>query len=197
MTAESARAVLAIPIAVAVLCLGAHTVAFAASGSVPPAYRSAARRAGVPATVLYAVALQESGTRLRDRVVPWPWTLNVAGRAERFRSRVEACSGLRQAVASTALRDIDVGLGQINLGYQSHRYVSACELLDPYRNLAIAAQILQEQHLPEEDWLAAVGRYHRPAGGDAAASYRLSVRRHLVRLLAPPTSSSRSPIGTP
>jgi hypothetical protein len=38
---------------------------------------------------------------------------------------------------------IDAGLGQINLGYHKHRYTSACDLLDPYRNLAIAAEILR------------------------------------------------------
>ncbi|MFZ3118195.1 MAG: lytic transglycosylase domain-containing protein, partial [Variovorax sp.] len=30
----------------------------------PPAYQVAAQRAGIPSTVLYAVALQESGTRV-------------------------------------------------------------------------------------------------------------------------------------
>jgi hypothetical protein len=33
----------------------------------PPAYQLAAQRAGMPSTVLYAVALQESGIRLRGR----------------------------------------------------------------------------------------------------------------------------------
>jgi hypothetical protein len=130
--------------------------------------------------VLYAVALQESGTRLRGRMVPWPWTLNVAGRAERFASRVEACLGLRKAIAGASLHEIDAGLGQINLGSQAQRYASACDLLDPYRNLVIAAQILREQHVAGEDWLAAVGRYHRPAGGAEAARYRADVAKHLA-----------------
>ncbi|EMV8752344.1 lytic transglycosylase domain-containing protein, partial [Escherichia coli] len=77
---------------------------------------------------------------------------------------------------------IDVGLGQINLGYHRQRYTSACDLLDPYRNLAIAADILKEQHSPGEDWLLAIGRYHRPAGGEPAARYRRSVSRHLARV---------------
>jgi integrating conjugative element protein (TIGR03759 family) len=57
-----------------------------------------------------------------------------------------------------------------------------CDLLDPYRNLAIAAEILKEQHTPGEDWLLAIGRYHRPAGGEPAARYRRSVSRHLARV---------------
>jgi hypothetical protein len=152
----------------------------------PPAYQIAAQRAGIPSTVLYAVALQESGIRLRGRLVPWPWTLNVAGKAQRYASRAKACAGLRQALRRTPATRIDAGLGQVNLGYHPQRYVRPCDLLDPYRNLAIAAEILREQHTPGEDWLLAIGRYHRPAGGAPAARYRHSVGQHLARVLGEP-----------
>jgi len=114
--------------------------------------------------------------------VPWPWSLNVAGQSLRFDTRIQACTALRQALRDTPSTRIDVGLAQINLGYQHHRYQRPCELLDPYRNLAIAADILKEQHRPGEDWLLAIGRYHRPAGGEPAAQYRRNVSRHLARL---------------
>ena len=156
----------------------------------PPAYQLAAQRAGVPSPVLYAVALQESGTRLRGRLIPWPWTLNVAGQSERYATRVAACAGLRRALVRAPASRIDAGLGQINLGYQAHRYDDPCDLLDPYRNLALAAEILQEQHESGEDWLVAIGRYHRPAGGEPAARYRRSVHQHLVRVLGPAASPS-------
>ena len=163
----------------------------------PPAYQLAAQQAGVPSPVLYAVALQESGARLRGRLIPWPWTLNVAGRAERYATRAEACAGIRRALARTPANRIDAGLGQVNLGYHAHRYTQPCELLDPYRNLAIAAEILREQHTPGEDWLLAIGRYHRPAGGAPAARYRRSVHRHLTRVLDPdvpvPTLQATTP----
>lgn len=149
----------------------------------PPAYQLAARQAGVPSAVLYAVALQESGTTLRGRIVPWPWTLNVAGEPKRYATRAEACAGLRQALRQFPATRVDAGLGQVNVGYQSHRFDQPCELLDPYRNLAIAAEILREQHGAGEDWLIAIGRYHRPAGGAPAARYRKNVHRHLARVL--------------
>jgi len=148
----------------------------------PPAYQLAAQRAGIPSAVLYAVALQESGIRRNQRLVPWPWSLNIAGQSRRFDTRAQACTALQQALRDTPPTRIDVGLGQINLGYQKHRYRQPCELLDPYRNLAIAADILKEHRRADEDWLLAIGRYHRPAGGDAAARYRRSVSRHLARL---------------
>jgi len=148
----------------------------------PPAYQLAAQRAGIPSSVLYAVALQESGIRRNQRLVPWPWTLNIAGQSHRFDTRAQACTALHQAMRTTSFTRIDVGLAQINLGYQQHRYQQPCELLDPYRNLAISADILKEQHRPDEDWLLAIGRYHRPAGGEPAARYRRSVSQHLARL---------------
>lgn len=171
------------------LCVGsAH-----AQEVPPPAYQLAAQRAGIPSTVLYAVALQESGVRRNGRLVPWPWSLNVAGQSRRFAIRADACSGLQQAMRSTPHTRIDAGLGQINLGYHKHRFTSPCDLLDPYRNLAIAAEILNEQHTPGEDWLLAIGRYHRPAGGEPAARYRRSVSRHLARVQGTrPTAAVRA-----
>jgi len=148
----------------------------------PPAYQLAAQRAGIPSAVLYAVALQESGIRWNQRLVPWPWSLNIAGQSRRFDTRVQACTALQRALRDTPSTRIDVGLAQINLGYQQHRYRQPCDLLDPYRNLSIAAEILKEQHRPNEDWLLAIGRYHRPAGGEPAARYRRSVSRHLAHI---------------
>lgn len=163
----------------------------------PPAYQIAAQRAGVPSAVLFAVALQESGTSLQGRLIPWPWTLNVAGISERYASRDEACTRLKQVLNTTPADRLDAGLGQINLGYQAHRYTHPCELLDPYQNLAVAADILHEQHTPGEDWLLAIGRYHRPAGGLPAARYRSSVNQHLLRVLGPDVSLSSTLITPP
>ena len=165
-----------------VLAAALYVCATHAQEVPPPAYQLAAQRAGIPSAVLYAVALQESGIRRNGRIVPWPWSLNVAGQSRRYATRADACAGLQQAMRSTPHTRIDVGLGQINLGYQQQRYASACDLLDPYRNLAIAAEILKEQHTAGEDWLLAIGRYHRPAGGEPAARYRRSVSRHLARV---------------
>ena len=174
-----------------VLAAALYVCATHAQEVPPPAYQLAAQRAGIPSTVLYAVALQESGVRRNGRIVPWPWSLNVAGQSHRYATRADACAGLQQAIRATPHTRIDAGLGQINLGYHQQRYSTACDLLDPYRNLAIAAEILHEQHTPGEDWLLAIGRYHRPAGGEPAARYRRSVSRHLSRVQgARPTTAA-------
>ncbi|MFG1304680.1 transglycosylase SLT domain-containing protein [Xanthobacter autotrophicus] len=156
---------------------------------IPPAYEIAAQRAGVPAPVLFAIALQESGIERDGTLMPWPWTLNVAGVSRRFATHAEACVGLIEALRKVPPTRVDAGLGQINLGYHKQRYGHPCDLLDPDRNLTIAAEILREQYRPGEDWLLAAGRYHRPAGGAPAARYRRGVSRHLARVLGQPGTS--------
>lgn len=163
--------------------LGWFSMPSAAITLPPPAYQLAAHDAGVPSVVLFAVALQESGTRLQGRLIPWPWTLNIAGNAYRYRTRAAACRALRVALPVVGATHVDVGLAQINLGYQHQRFTDPCDALDPYRNLDAAAVILREQHGAGEDWLIAVGRYHRPAGGAIAARYQRQVAARLERVL--------------
>ncbi|WP_251961822.1 lytic transglycosylase domain-containing protein [Pseudomonas sp. Marseille-Q5299] len=148
----------------------------------PPAYKAIAIRHGVPPVVLYSVALQESGTRLRGQLVPWPWTLNVAGTGYRFSTRADACRALGVAIATAGPARVDVGLGQTNIRSNGHRYSSLCEGLDPYKNLAVTAQILAEQKAKGGSWIDAAGRYHRPAGGAPAAKYRTYFAKHLSRV---------------
>jgi len=152
----------------------------------PPAYQLAAQQAGIPSQILFAVALQESGTQLRGQVMPWPWTLNVAGEPARFADRQSACRALQHAMLEHDRKRIDVGLGQTNLGHNGERYASACAALDPRRNLAVTAALLREHYDATGNWLEAIGRYHRPAGGVLAARYRASVQRQLNRLNASP-----------
>ncbi|HXK57435.1 MAG TPA: lytic transglycosylase domain-containing protein, partial [Gammaproteobacteria bacterium] len=63
---------------------------------VPAGYRSIATEQGVPHTVLYAIALTESGKQIKPAGGhrPWPWTLNLAGRGYFFDSRLEAWQAL-------------------------------------------------------------------------------------------------------
>lgn len=181
--------------AFALSCLAYVTLgssAARAQGIQPPtAYQRAASHAGIPASVLFAVALQESGATIRGRFIPWPWTLNVKGEPSRYVRRADACAALRRALKEH--RSIDVGLGQINVHYHGHRVSDPCELLDPYRNLAIAASILREHHTPGDDWLVAIGHYHRPAGGELAARYRRSVQRHLAYVRGAEAARASSP----
>ena len=165
------------------LVLMLMTLATQAAELPPPAYQLAAQSADIPSTVLFAIALQESGIRVRGRLLPWPWTLNIAGSPYRFATRHAACHALLQALAQHDAKRIDVGLGQTNWGYQEQRFSSPCEALDPYRNLAVTAALLSEHHAVTGDWVLAAGRYHRPAGGAPAGRYRAGFSQQLERLL--------------
>ena len=155
----------------------------------PPAYQIAAAYTDIPVTVLYAIALQESGRSINGKHRPWPWTLNIGGRGYYFESFGAACVRLTDTLKTTSARRVDVGLGQINIGYHGHRVKEPCDLLNPYLNLAIAGQILTEQHRPGQDWLITMGKYHSPANGSAAARYRAAVQRHYVRVQGNRTAS--------
>lgn len=159
----------------------------------PPAYQWATRGSSVPSAVLYALALQESGARVRGRLVPWPWTLNVAGLSYRFADRRSACSALLQALRKVRAKQVDAGLGQINLGWNSEHFAHPCEALDPYRNLTVATALLLKHKSPDSDWTTAAGRYHRPAGGAPVKRYRQAFARHLARLTTPHLQGMKTP----
>ena len=68
-----------------------------ARANVPPAYEAIAQQFGVPADVLYAIALTESRMQVgRNLTRPWPWTANVEGKPYRFNTRAELTAFLRQ-----------------------------------------------------------------------------------------------------
>lgn len=161
----------------------------------PPAYQLAAYSEGVPSTVLYAVALQESGVRLASGTRPWPWTLNVAGEGHFFRDRHSACSALTLAIASVGAKRVDVGIGQINLGWNGLHFANPCDALDPYQNLQVTARLLRTHFESTGDWVAAAGRYHRPAGGAPAANYRLAFARHVSRVMNVPSKDVSQALG--
>jgi len=134
------------------------TLATQAAELPPPAYQLGAQRADIPSTVLFAIALQESGVRVRGRVLPWPWTLSIAGRPYRFATREAACQALLLALAQHDSKRIDVGLGQPNLGSTGHHFSRPCDALDTYRNRAVSGAWLREHHTVTGDWVLAAGR---------------------------------------
>ena len=68
----------------------------AAQAEVPARYRQAAAEYGLPAKVVYAVALTESGLRLQSgRARPWPWTLNIEGQGHYYPTRKAAYRALK------------------------------------------------------------------------------------------------------
>ncbi len=150
-----------------------------AAQAVEPLYGDVASYVGVPAPILYAMSQAESG-QLRDgSFAPWPWTLNIAGKAQRYADRETMFEGLMAALGDGEML-IDVGPMQVNWYWQFQVMGSPWRITDPAINIKVAAEILKTHYELSGDWWEAVGRYHRPADGPKdkriAEQYRQRVR---------------------
>ncbi|MCU7832082.1 MAG: lytic transglycosylase domain-containing protein [gamma proteobacterium symbiont of Lucinoma myriamae] len=133
------------------------------STRIPVGYQRIANTYQVPVKVYYAMLTQESGLTTQHGFMPWPWTLNIAGKSRRYKNRKAAYQALRQAIKSgTTL--VDIGAGQVNWHYHHKKLGSLWQSLEPYHNLKVAAQILRNEYerSGQQNWWLAVGRYHSP-----------------------------------
>nr|AEY78198.1 hypothetical protein [Aliivibrio fischeri] len=150
--------------------------------SVPPLYQSIAYQWGIPPEVLYALALGESQTRLKNgQIRPWPWTLNVKGTPYYYADKGAACQALTGFLRQTEI--IDIGLTQHNWRWQKDHFDSPCSVFDPVVNLNHAARLLREGNQQHGNWVKAAGYFHRPAGGQIARRYEMKFAAHLKRLI--------------
>ncbi len=132
------------------------------ANSIPSGYHRIANHYQMPADVLYAVALTESGQTIdHGRFRPWPWTLNVEGKPKRFNSRNAACRELNRQLTQ-GIRSIDIGIMQINWRWNQQRLRNPCQALLPYTNLHHGAALLKAAYSVKHTWPAAVGHYHSP-----------------------------------
>ena len=123
--------------------------------------RGTERAQQIPQGLLTAIAYIESGRQAGpgNRLVPWPWTINAAGRSEYFESKQEAVDRTL-ALLNEGIRSIDVGCMQINLRYHPQAFQSLEEAFDPLSNVSYGAQHLTGLRGSLGSWPAAVERYH-------------------------------------
>ncbi|MGR9052271.1 MAG: lytic transglycosylase domain-containing protein [Gammaproteobacteria bacterium] len=155
---------------------------------VPFHYQRIANEHGVPATLLYGIALGESGQTLRNRKFrPWPWTLNVAGVPRYYPTRWAAWKSLTFYLQQ-GITSIDVGLMQVNWRYHHKKLGTPWDALDPFHNVRTGANILWQEYQATGSWQKAVGRYHspgtKPEQQRRAERYRQRVMRRVERLAA-------------
>lgn len=155
--------------------------------AIPPGYYAIARESGVPAPLLYAVALTESGqsSLSQSHWRPWPWTLNISGRGTYYASRYAAWLALQRALGDEEI-SVDIGLMQVNWRYHHQALGTPWQSLDPYHNLRVGAAILKRCHSPDVGWWDSVGCYHAPNHLVRAQHYRERVRGNWRALSAQP-----------
>ena len=144
------------------------------------AAREAAARHGVPADVMLAITLVETGTTRNGHRGPWPWTLNVAGAGAWFDSRAEASRAAERAIAG-GNRSIDLGCFQINHRWHGMHFPDVGAMLDPAASADYAARFLAGLRAEAGDWTTAIGWYHSRTPGRADA-FRARVKRAMQSL---------------
>ena len=125
------------------------------------AARLAERSERLPGGLLVAIGRVESGRSgvIAETVLPWPWSINVAGQDQVFpdkASAVRAVSALRRA----GVQSIDVGCFQINLMFHPDAFTSLEAAFDPQMNAYAAAAFLRTLVAREGTWSGAIGAYH-------------------------------------
>ena len=106
--------------------------------------RQAAAETGLSARMIEAIALEESRrAEVGTGGQPWAWTLNANQQPMYFDSRQEAEQALRELHRS-GMRNIDVGLFQVNIRWNGDLVRDPVLLLDPAINLWAFTQVIIE-----------------------------------------------------
>lgn len=159
------------------------------------AARLAAAEVGMPADVLLAIALTETGRAHGGTVRPWPWAVNLEGRGHWFDSPAQALAFAESALAA-GRTGFDLGCFQINWHWHGAHFANPRALLDPLAGARYAAAFLAGLAQELGSWERAAGAYHsrRP---HLAARYRARFEAHRARLAGHPPAPAPPPVPPP
>lgn len=173
---------------IVVCLLVAGTATAHAANPCEQAAIDAERSYDLPPGLLMAIGRVESGRRdpATGRIVPWPWTIDVAGDGRMFENAAEAVRATETLRAGGA-RNIDVGCFQVSLLYHPDAFATMAEAFDPTTNGRYAGQLLASLKTRLGNWTDAVAAYHSadPARGQP---YREKVFASWHGTLPPPLS---------
>ncbi len=151
--------------------------------AVSSVFSTVANEYQLSAKLLYAMALTESGRTTQRGFRPWPWTLNIDGRAYRYNSRLEVYRALRDALLVRPTQYVDVGPMQISWNYHHKLLINPWTALEPTYNIRVGAYILADEIQRAGDVWTGVGHYHSPQRPALAQAYRKRVWLKLKPLL--------------
>lgn len=127
----------------------------------------AAQEAGVPADVLGALTLAETGRRQDGVLRPWAWAVNAEGSGTWFDDRRQALDFASARVAA-GRTNVDIGCFQLNFRWHGENFGSMAEMFDPLANARYAADFLRALYAETGDWRAAAGMFHSRRPEEAA-----------------------------
>lgn len=142
------------------------------------AARRTERRERIPAHLLGAIALAESGRYDRDsgENFAWPWTVTVNGKGRYFDTKAEAAAEV-EILLTQGIKNIDVGCMQVNLHYHWDAFDTLEDAFDPMTNAAYAAGYLKTKRKEAPTWISAAGAYHSTTP-ENARPYRVKVLKY-------------------
>lgn len=122
---------------------------------------AAERATPIPAQLLHAISLVESGRQddATQESFAWPWTIMAEGKGRYLPSKDAAIREV-EALQARGVTNIDVGCMQVNLHFHGDAFQSLEEAFDPISNVAYAAQFLMMLREEYRSWTVAVKHYH-------------------------------------
>ncbi len=131
---------------------------------------AAERSYGIPAALLHAISIVESGRYDSGRraTIAWPWTVTSGGDGRYFPTKAEAIAEVRRLKAK-GVQNIDVGCMQVNLRYHPSAFDGLEQAFDPAANVAYAARFLKGLYGATGHWPTAASYYHSQTPSLAAA----------------------------
>lgn len=130
-------------------------------------YEKVGKETGIDPGLLYSVSLLESAARSGREsgvsyIAPSPYAIRGPGGSVYPATYDDAVNELKRQISRYGKRRLDIGLMQIN-GQHWSRVDRPEELLNPYTNVKIGAELLQDALDREKDDLElAIGHYHSP-----------------------------------
>ena len=145
----------------------------------------AEKQFAIPAGMLQAISLVETGRYKKGETVAWPWTVNVAGKGHYFETRAAAETFVSQKKKKGAA-SIDIGCFQINTKWHGQAFETPLAMFEPEDGAAYAASFLSKLHGELGDWNAAVKSYHsRNARKGAAYGKKIAAALETLGHAAP------------
>ena len=165
-----------VAVAVAVMALTAPAVhavtTFPPDNACATEANASERAYGIPAQLLHAISIVESGRYDSERraTIAWPWTVMAEGQGRYLPSKAEAIAEVRRLKAR-GVQNIDVGCMQVNLRYHPEAFANLEEAFEPAANVAYAARFLRGLYDATGHWPTAASYYHSQTPS-LAAEYR-------------------------
>lgn len=181
-------------------CIGFASITHAGEGDKCAVAGAAVETTmALPAGLLAAIGRIESGRRdtQTGAVLPWPWSINAAGRDEVYQDADQAIRRTRTLIGQ-GVASIDIGCFQINLAAHPTMFVSLDDGFDPAANARAAGRLLLQLRAQLGSWPPAIAAYHSSTpslGGPYRDRVLAAWGRTDFETVATPVPESNTPPG--